>query len=145
VLTVSQPGHVRLWDAEGNVVAQLALPGDDYRFKFLDWPRPGSIVGGTRAVKVFDPTGRLLFAHELEDFRFADAVALPDAPEGPLLAVLGAGPRDVGVWRLLVFSAAGDTVYDEILGRGVTLLTAPDGAGRRSLLVAGDGLWAYRR
>jgi hypothetical protein len=145
LLTVTQPGQLRIWDAEGRVVAHLRLPGDEYRYKLLDWPRPGSIIGGSRAVQVFDPTGHLLFERALRDFRLADAVAVPDGAGGPFLAVLGAAPRGVGRWRLLVFSAAGETVYDEVLGRGVTLLTALDGAGRRSLLVAGDGLWAYRR
>jgi hypothetical protein len=145
LLTVTLPGQLRLWDVEGRVVAHLTLPGDEYRYKLVDWPRPGSIVGGSRAVKVFDPTGHLLFERALGDFRLADAVAVPDGEGGPFLAVLGAAPRDVGLWRLLVFSAAGETVYDEVLARGITLLTALDGAGRRSLLVAGDGLWAYRR
>jgi hypothetical protein len=143
LLTASMPGKLRIWDAEGCVVGQLTLPDDDYRYKFLEWPRPGSIVGGSRSVRVFDPTGRLLLERALGDFRFAGAVTIPGEAGGPFLAVVGAGPRDLRVWRLLVLSGDGQPVYDEIVGHPITLLTAPTATGGRGLVVAGDGLWAY--
>ena len=69
-------------------------------------------------------------------------------PEGPPhLAVVTAAPKEIVRGRLLVFSAAGDVVYDEILPRPARIIAASDGGGRRQMLLLsdGDGLAAYRK
>jgi hypothetical protein len=149
VVAVASPGRVWIWDAEGRALKELALPGDEYRYELVDWPRARSLVGGSRVVRAFDLEGRLVFEHGLGDFRYASAVAVRlDFSGLPYLAVLAAAPRDVGLWRLVVFSAAGEVVYDEVLPRGGASLMAVREASspRQTLLLSdGHGLFAYRK
>ncbi len=85
--------------------------------------------------------------HALGDFRHQDSFAgRLGGDDTAFLAVVATAPREVGYGRLLLFSKSGQVVYDEILARSVTALTASDGgAGRQMLLLSGDGLWAYRK
>jgi hypothetical protein len=148
VVAVGTGGRVWTWDADGRAQEQITLPGDDYRYKLVAWPRARSLVGGSKAVRAFDLEGRRLFEHALGDFRYGDAVAVRLESAGPPhLAVLAAAPREVGLARLLVFSAAGDLVYDEILPTYARVMTAADGAGRGQMLLLSDasGLVAYRK
>lgn len=155
VVAVDAVGRAWTWDAGGRAVHEFALPGSDYRYKLVDWPHARSLVGGSRAIRALDFAGRVVFEHGLGDFRYADAVAVRLDPAGPsYLAVLAAAPRDIGFWRLLVFSAAGDVVYDEVLARGgATVMAARDASsgdqastGRQALLLSdGNGLIAYQR
>jgi hypothetical protein len=149
VVAVASAGRVWIWDAEGRALKELALPGDDYRYKLLDWPRARSVIGGSRAVRAFDLDGRLFFEYGLGDFRLASAVDVRlDFPEPPYLAVLAAAPRDIGLWRLIVFSAAREVVYDEVLPRGgasLGVVRATSGPRQTLLLSDGGGLLAYRR
>ena len=96
---------------------------------------------------VLDLEGRARLQYPLGDFRFQEArsVRLGEAA-GAHLAVLAAGPRELGRWRLLVFSPDGALVYDEILAGGGRLhVLADGGSAREALLLAGEGLWRYRR
>jgi hypothetical protein len=149
VVALVSSGRVWIWDAEGRALKELALPGDDYRYKLLDWPSARSLVGGSRAVRAFDLEGRLFFEYGLGDFRYASAVAVRlDSPAPPYLAVLAAAPRDVGLWRLVVFSAAGEVVYDEVLPRGgASLMVVREASSARQTLLLSDGygLLAYRK
>jgi len=105
------------------------------------------VIGGSDSVKVLDLEGRSLFRYALGDFRHQDSFAVRlGGDDTAFLAVVATAPREVGYGRLLLFSKSGQVVYDEILARSVTALTAPDGgAGRQMLLLSGDGLWAYRK
>jgi len=151
-----QPGLVmagdgrslRLWTATGDLVKTLELPDQDDRYKIIDWPETRSLIGGSDSVKVLDLEGRPLFRHALGDFRHQDsfAVRLGGDDTAAFLVVVATAPREVGYWRLLVFSKAGQIVYDEILARSMSAQAAPDGgAGRQMLLLSGDGLSAYRK
>jgi hypothetical protein len=150
-----QPGLVmagdgrslRLWTATGELVKTLELPDQDYRYKIIDWPDTRSVIGGSDSVKALDLESRSLFRHALGDFRHQDSFAVRlGGDDTAFLAVVATAPREVGYGRLLLFSKSGQVVYDEILARSVTALTAPDGgAGRQMLLLSGDGLWAYRK
>ena len=134
--------------AAGDPLATLSLVEKEaYRFTFVDWPRSRSLVGGIERVTVLDLEGRPRLQYPLGDFRFqeARAVRLGEAA-GAYLAVLAAGPRASGRWRLLVFSPDGAPVYDEILAGGGRLQVLADGdSAREALLLAGEGLWRYRR
>jgi hypothetical protein len=143
VMAVDSMRRVRLWSPEGKPAGELSLRGDDYRFRLVDWPGSRSLAGGSASVRVLDLEGRPVLEHPLGDFRLADAIALSLDGGGPMLAVLAAAPREVGYWRLLIFSPDGALVYDEILPGGGTLLAAPDRG--QALLLSGGGLWTYRK
>jgi hypothetical protein len=148
VAAVTSARHIHLFTAAGAPRGTLSL-GERvaYRFTFVDWPGRRTLVGGVERVTVLDLEGRPLLQHPLGDFRFheARAVRLDDDP-APHLAVVAAGPRETARSRLLIFSPAGAVVHDEILAGGGSLLVARDPAGRgEALLLAGDGLWRYRR
>jgi len=142
-ITLGQPAH--LWDATGRPLGTVELPGDEYRYQFVDWPEPLCLVGGARLLRVVDPAGRIRLQHDLGDFAFSEAVAIRwDADDS--LAVLAAAPRDVGVWRLLVFDPRGGVAYNEVLARGGRLLVAADGeAKRQRLFLVSEGVVAYDR
>jgi hypothetical protein len=148
VAAVTSARRIHLFTAAGDPRGTVPLgAGAAYRFTFVDWPGARALVGGVEHVIVLDLEGRPLLRHPLGDFRFAEAQAVRlDDGAAPHLAVLAAGPREVGRSRLLVFSPAGAVVYDEILAGGGRLLVARDPGGRRdALLLAGEGLWRYRR
>jgi outer membrane protein assembly factor BamB len=148
VAAVTSARRIHLFTAGGEPVAAPPLAEREaYRFTFVDWPRSRALVGGVERVVVLDLEGRPLWQHPLGDFRFHEArAARLDPAAGPHLAVLAAGPRDTGRWRLLVFSGDGALVYDEILASGGRLLVARDpGGSSDALLLAGEDLWRYRR
>jgi hypothetical protein len=148
VAAVTSARRIHLFTAAGEPRGTLPLgQGAAYRYTFVDWPGPRALVGGVERVVVLDLEGRPVLEHPLGDFRFHEAVAvrLDDDP-APHLAVVAAGPREVRRSRLLVFSPTGAVVYDEILDGAGRLLVAREAGGRRdTLLLAGDGLWRYRR
>jgi hypothetical protein len=142
-LTAGQSALLR--DAAGRALGTVELPRDEYRYRFVDWPEPRCLVGGSSALKVLDPVGRLRLQFDLGEFVFSEAAAARwDA--GAFLAVLAAGPRDARVWRLVVLDPRGAVAYDEVLSRGGRLLVAraADGKGSRLFLVS-EGLVAYDR
>lgn len=148
VVAVASGGRASAWDAAGNARPSFTVPGDAYRYRLVDWPRARSLVGGAREVRVVDLEGRRIFEQPLGDFVFVDALVVRLDADGPAqLAVTAAAPREVGVGRLMVFSASGAVVYDEILPRLARMLAATDGAARRQVLLLADGhgLLAYRR
>lgn len=147
VAAVSSARHLHLFSAAGEAVGELPLAEwEAYRFTFVDWPRARGLVGGVNRVIVLDLEGRPRLQHSLGDFRFHEARAVRLAEGGSHLAVLAAGPREVGRGRLLVFSPEGAVVYDEILpGSGRLLVARERGRDREALLLAGDGLWRYSR
>jgi hypothetical protein len=148
VAAVSSAHRAHLFDAAGEPVGTVSLAEwEAYRFTLVDWPRARGLVGGVSQVIVLDLEGRPRLQHALGDFRFHEARAVRlETKEDAYLAVLAAGPREVGRGRLLVFSPEGTLVYDEILpGSGRLLVARERGGEREALLLAGDGLWRYAR
>jgi hypothetical protein len=148
VVAVTSARQAHLLGAGGEALATVPLAEwEAYRFTVADWPRARGLVGGVHRVIVLDLEGRPRLQHDLGDFRFHEARAVRLGPGGEAhLAVLAAGPREVGRGRLLIFSPAGAVVYDEILpGSGRLLVARERGGDREALLLAGDGLWRYTR
>jgi hypothetical protein len=144
VAAVTSARRVHLFTAAGDPIATVPIvEREAYRFTFVDWPRARALVGGVERVVVMDLDGRPVLEHPLGGFRFQEAQAVRLAA-APHLAVLAAGPREVGRSRLLIISPEGAVVYDEILARGGRLLVVRDRADARdTLLLAGEGLWRY--
>ena len=143
-------GQFFLWDPAGQPVGSLAFGGT-----LVDWPHglafkrlgPTEVGGRTLALRVFDPDGLCVLDHPIGDSFPRSTVAVRFEPGArPHLAAMTGAPRADG-WRLLIFSARGHLVYEEILARAGTLAVATDPAsGRQSLLLAdASGLVAYRR
>lgn len=146
IAAVSTMSRAWTWDADGRPNSELTVPGDDYRYQLVDWPRGRALVGGGEKIRAIGVNGQRLFEHDLGDFHYSDAVALHLNPGGPPhLAVLAAAAKEVGRSRLMVFSPAGEIVYDEILPQHGSIMTAPDHAGREMLLLATNSLFAYRQ
>jgi hypothetical protein len=148
IAAVTSTRRIHVWSAAGDPLATLSLVEKEaYRFTLVDWPRSRSLVGGSERVTVLDLEGRPRLQYPLGDFRFQEARAVRfGEAAGAHLAVLAAGPRELGRWRLLVFAPDGAPVYDEILAGGGRLHVLADGdSAREALLLAGEGLWRYRR
>jgi hypothetical protein len=146
-------GSVYRVDSSGRIVWERTMSGLVTALDVAEagGGQPGLVMAGDgRSLRLWTATGELvktLELHALGDFRHQDSFAVRlGGDDTAFLAVVATAPREVGYGRLLLFSKSGQVVYDEILARSVTALTAPDGgAGRQMLLLSGDGLWAYRK
>ncbi len=135
----------RVWDENGEPLAELPMTAQDAVYGVVDWPEARALVLGGTAARGIALDGKPLFEVPLGDFSLSEAQAVRPAPSaGPYLAVVGAAPRDVGRWRLLLVSPEREVVYDEILDRYVRLLKARRPDGGESLFISGKGLRALR-
>jgi hypothetical protein len=145
VVAVEYARRARIWDETGAPLAELPLTAQDNVFGTVDWPETRAIVLGGATVRGIALDGKPLFEMPLGDFFLSDVLAVRFTPAGrPHLALVGATPRDVGRWRLLVLSSDQKVVYDEILDRSVRLLKARRADGGETLFMSGNGLRALR-
>ena len=141
VVTYNAGGRAAVWSDAGEALGEIRLSSDSRALGAGDWRNDRVLLAGGTTLRTITLDGREQFSYTLPDFTFNGAAVVrlrADAP--PYLAAIAAAPRDVGRWRVLVFSADGRIVFDEIAGAPVRLLTARRADGSEALLLATDRL-----
>lgn len=147
VVAVEYGRLARVWDDNGEPLAEVPVTANDPVFGVVDWPETRALVLGGAVARGMALDGKPLFEIPLGDFSLSDVVAVRFAPAArPYLALTGAVPRDAGGRRrLLLLSPGREVVYDEILDRDVRLLKARRADGGETLfLSSGSGLRVLR-
>ena len=142
VVAVEYGRLTRVWDENGQPLAEVP---DAAVLGVVDWPEARALVLWGTAARGIALDGKPLFDVPLGDFTVSQVLAVRLVPAGrPCLALVGATPRDVGRWRLLLVSSEREVIYDEILDRYVRLLKARRADGGETLFISGAGLRALR-
>jgi len=145
IVAVEYGRLARIWDENGQPLAELPATARDSVLGVIDWPETRALVLGATAARGIALDGTPLFEIPLGEFAPSEAMAVRFAPAArPCLALTGAAPRDVGRWRLLLVSPEREVIYDEILEAPVRLLEAHRADGGEALFLSGNGLRALR-
>ena len=140
-------GPVKVWDENGNLLGELAQFGKDAPVAVVDRPDGRGLLLNGNAVRVTSIDGDDLFRFPLEGLtvRFGLSVRF-HANEDPHLVVVAGAPRDVERWRLLIWGAKQDPVYDEVFDsdRPPNIFKARRGDGAETLFLWRDELHALR-
>jgi hypothetical protein len=145
IVAAQYQATVHVWDDQGNVLAELAWPGDPVS-GIVDWPSARHLVVAGTEVRGLRLDGSTAFDLPVGDhMRLQQATAVHWSPDTePMLALVTVAPEDVGRWRLRLLDERGDVVYDEVLDRGLTMHVARSASGRATLFISSEGLWALR-
>jgi hypothetical protein len=136
---------VRVWDEQGEPLAELPVSADDVLVGIVDWPEARALTFGGAAVRGIALDGTPVFEIPLGDFRASQVLAARFGPAArPHLVVAAGAPRDVGRWRLLVLSPERRVVYEKILDRPIRLVKARAPDGSETVFLSGNGLRALR-
>ena len=140
-------GPVMVWDENGNLLGELAPFGKDEPVAVVDRSdRRGLLLNGN-AVQVVSIDGDDLFHFPLEGLTVISGLSVRfQANEDPHLVVVAGAPRDVERWRLLIWGANQDPVYDEVFDsdRPPNIFKARRGDGAETLFLWRDELHAVR-
>ena len=140
-------GPVKVWDENGNLLGELAQFGQDVPVAVVDRPDGRGLLLNGNAVRVASIDGDDLFRFPLEDLTVIFGLSVRfHANEDPHLIVVAGAPRDVERWRLLIWGAEQDPVYDEVFDsdRPPNIFKARRGDGAETLFLWRDELHALR-
>ena len=133
-----------IWTASGTRVQQLKLPFRPDGLEFVwNGEISGFVIKSERDVAFIDRQGNHLWTHSYGDLPvvhgpFVTLVRLVSGQQ-PLLAVRLGSSSATGRSILTLFSLTGTVVYNEYLGTGSGLGTAPVPNEDRERLLTGDG------
>ncbi|MDE0451406.1 MAG: hypothetical protein OXI90_06525 [Gammaproteobacteria bacterium] len=137
----------KVWDENGNLLGELPQIGKDEPVAVVDRPDGRGLLLKGNVVRVVSIDGHDLFRFPLEGLavRFGLSVRF-HADEDPHLVVVAGAPRDVERWRLLIWGADQDPVYDEVFDtdRPPNIFKARRGDGAETLFLWRDDLHALR-
>ena len=146
---VSYENHrpTKVWDENGSLLGELPQIGEDEPVAVVDWPDGRGLLLKGNVVRVVSIDGHDLFRFPLEGLtvRFGLSVRF-HADEDPHLVVVAGAPRDVERWRLLIWGADQDPVYDEVFDsdRPPNIFKARRSDGVETLFLWRDELHALR-
>ncbi len=146
---VSYENHrpTKVWDENGSLLGELPQIGEDEPVAVVDRPDARGLLLRGSVVRVVSIDGHDLFRFPLEGLtvRFGLSVRF-HADENPHLVVVAGAPRDVERWRLLIWGADQDPVYDEVFDtdRPPNVFKARRSDGAETLFVWRDELHALR-
>lgn len=120
--------QVLIWNAQGQEVAKVPM-SDASPLAVVNFPAERSLVLTGDRVRGVTPAGRQTFELPLDGFQLAQAVDVRFAPgDAPLLALVTTAPRDVGRFRLQLWTASADDppslVFEELLTEMPVLMRA---------------------
>lgn len=105
----------KVWDENGNVLGEFAQFGSDGPVAVVDRPDGRGLLLREGVVRVVSIDGRDLFRFPLEGLTVRSGLSVRfHANEDSHLVVVAGAPRDVERWRLLIWGANQDPVYDEV-------------------------------
>ena len=128
----------KVWDENGNLLGELAQIGKDKPVAVVDRPDGRGLLFNGKAVRVTSINGDDLFRFPLEGLTVISGLSVRfHANENPHLVVVAGAPRDVERWRLLIWGAERDPVYDEVFDsdRPPHIFKARRGDGAETLLL----------
>lgn len=145
VVGYERNGAGRVWDENGNLLGELAQFGKDAPVAVVDRPEGRGLLLDGSAVRVTSIDGDDLFRFPLADLTVKSGLSVRfHAHEDPHLVVLAGALRDVERWRLLIWGAEQNPVYDEFFDRSRSIFKARRSDGAETLFLWGDELHALR-
>lgn len=138
---------IKVWDENGNALGELAQLGKDRPIAVVDRPDGRGLLLKESAVRVVSIAGHDLFRFPLEGLTVVSGLSVRfRVNEGPHLVVVAGAPRDVERWRLLIWGADQDPVYDEVFDtdRPPSIFKARRDDGAETLFLWRDDLHALR-
>lgn len=137
----------KVWDENGTVLGEFAPFGSNGPVAVVDRPDGRGLLLKEGTVRVVSIDGQDLFRFPLEGITVVSGLSVRfRANEDPHLVVVAGAPRDVERWRLLIWGADPDPVYDEVFDtdRHPKVFKARRGDGAETLFVWRDELHALR-
>ena len=137
----------KVWDENGNVLGEFAQFGKHGPVAVVDRPDGRGLLLKESVVRVVSIDGHDLFHFPLEGLTVVSGLSVRfHANEDPHLIVVAGAPRDVERWRLLIWGAKQDPVYDEVFDsdRPPNIFKARRGDGAETLFLWRDELHALR-
>ena len=135
-----------VWDENGNVLGELAQFGKQSPVAVVDRPQGRGMLLRENVVRVVSIDGNDLFHFPLDGLTVNSGLSIRfHANEDPHLVVVAGARPDVERWRLLIWGASQDPVYDEVFDRLPGVFKARRGDGGYTLFLRqGDWLHALR-
>ena len=131
-------GWASVWDENGHLLAELEQLGEDRPVAVVERPSGRGLLLSGSAARVVSIEGDDLFRFALEGLEVRAGLSVRFRATGdPHLVVVAGAPRDVERWRLLVWGAGQEPVYDEVFDgdRPPEVFRAQLGNGSETLFV----------
>lgn len=134
-----------VWDENGNVLGEFAQFGEHSPVAVVDRPEGRGLLLRESVVRVVSIDGNDLFRFPLEGLTVISGLSIRfHANEDPHLVVVAGARPDVERWRLLIWAANQNPVYDEVLDRLPRVFKARRDDGGYTLLLGANELHALR-